>query len=253
MKLWRNILLLFVLCGSASAAITTNYIMIDSGNAAYAKENYAKAISYYNKFEETGLQSEQVYYNLGNCYYRTNEIAKAVLYYEKAKKLNPSDADVQFNLQLANLKTTDKVNTEASLFFVNWWRNFVNSFTEKGWGIICIGFLFLAALLLVFYSISGSLVLRQLGFWGGLLMTVFSIFSLVFAREQYETLNTHDTAIVMTASVTVKGAPDGKATQLFVMHEGTKVSIIKTEGEWTEIKLGNGIQGWLMTSDISPI
>jgi hypothetical protein len=251
MKLWLNILL--VVCAIGAAKADAPYSVIDSGNNAYSKEKYAKAIGYYQKFEESGYQSEQVYFNMGNCYYRQGEIAKAILYYEKAKKLNPSDADVQFNLQLANMKTTDKVTTDTPIFLVTWWHNFVNSFSEKGWSIICIAFLFLAALLLVLYSLSGNLIVRQLGFWGGMLMTVFSICSFGFAREQYDMLTSHDTGVIMTASVTVKGAPDDKATQLFVIHEGTKVSIVKTEGDWTEIKLNNSVQGWLKTSDVSPI
>lgn len=251
MKLWLNILLIFCACGFAKA--DAPYSVIDSGNAAYAKEKYAKAIEYYKKFEESGYQSEQVYYNMGNCYYRMNEIAKSILYYEKAKKLNPSDADVQFNLQLANAKTTDRIISDTPIFLVNWWHNFINSFSEKGWSIICIALLFLAALLLVLYSISGNLAVRQLGFWGGIVMTIFSICAFGFAREQYETLTSHDTGVIMTASVTVKGAPEDKATQLFIIHEGTKVNIVKTEGDWTEIRLNSGVQGWLMTSDVSPI
>jgi SH3-like domain-containing protein len=57
----------------------------------------------------------------------------------------------------------------------------------------------------------------------------------------------------MSPTVTVNGAPDEKATQLFVIHEGTKVWIVKTEGLWTEIKLANGNQGWLISSDIMAI
>jgi tetratricopeptide (TPR) repeat protein len=254
MKLWANILLVIAMCGVMnSASAEAPYNLLDSAHSAYAKSNYAKAITFYSKFEESGYISEQEYYNLGNCYYRTGEIAKAILYYEKAKKLNPSDADVQFNLQLANLKTTDKINGGNTIFLVNWWNSFVNSFTEKGWAIICIALLFLAVLLFVLYNISGSLAMRQLGFWGGLVMAIFSLCSFAFARDQYNTLSSHDTGIVMSASVTVKGAPDEKATQLFVLHEGTKIAIVKTEGEWTEIRLPSGSQGWLLASDISPI
>jgi len=114
MKLWLNILLVCCACGFAKA--DAPYSVIDSGNAAYAKEKYAKAIEYYKRFEESGYQSEQVYYNMGNCYYRMNEIAKSILYYEKAKKLNPSDADVQFNLQLANAKTSSTLSGTFNSF-----------------------------------------------------------------------------------------------------------------------------------------
>ena len=52
--------------------------------------------------------------NLGNCYYRKAVILpKAILNYEKAKSLAPSDADIQFNLQIANLKTADKITPDS--------------------------------------------------------------------------------------------------------------------------------------------
>jgi tetratricopeptide (TPR) repeat protein len=254
MKLRANIVGLFfalALCFNAKASAP--YVVLDSGNAAYANGHYDKAISCYSNFVKDGYESSQVYYNIGNCYYRLGDYGKAILNYEKAKKLNPSDADVQFNLQLANLKTVDKINPDSSMFLSNWWHNFADMFSEKGWGILCISFLLIGLLCIVGYMTSGNLVMRQLGFWGGILFLAFSLGSFALSREQYIILNTHDTAIVMSGSITVKGSPDENATQLFVIHEGAKVSIVKSEGIWTEIKLANGNQGWLHTSDIEAI
>lgn len=254
MKLRANIFLLLsavALCMNARASAP--YLTLDSGNAAYAKGNYDKAISYYNTFLNDGYQSAQAYYNLGNCYYRKTDYAKAILNYEKAKKLNPSDADIQFNLQLANSKTVDKITPDSSMFLTNWWHSLIDIFTEKGWAIACIWFLLLGLLAIAGYMVSGSLFVRQIGFWGGLLFIAFSLMSFVFARQQYNILTTHDTAIVMNGSVTVKASPEDNATQLFIIHDGAKVFILKSEGIWTEIKLANGNQGWLHTADIESI
>jgi tetratricopeptide (TPR) repeat protein len=256
MKLRANILLLFTcvaLAFSAKGSSPAPYTIIDSGNAAYAKGNYDKAITFYNSFTTSGYQSAQAYYNLGNCYYRKADYANAILNYEKAKALNPSDADIQFNLQLANLKTTDKITPDSSFFLSNWWHNFVDTFSEKGWALICILLFVLGLGLIAGYFVSRNMVLRQLGFWGGVLLLVLSLTTFFFSREQYNALTVHDTAIVMSGSVTVKGAPEEKSTPLFVIHDGAKVWIIKSEGEWTEIKIANGNQGWLLTSDIAPI
>jgi hypothetical protein len=254
MKLRANILM--VLCALAlcfNVKATALYVIIDSGNGSYAKGNYDKAITQYNNFISSGYESAQVYYNLGNCYYRKADYAKAILNYEKAKKLNPSDADIQFNLQLANLKTVDKITPDSSLFLTNWLHSFVDIFSERGWGILCIIFLFAGLLSIVGYLMSGNLTLRQAGFWGGIIMLVFSLISFTFSYEQYNNLTTHDTAIVMGSSITIKGSPDENATQLFVIHEGAKVWIVKSEGIWTEVKVANGNQGWMHTSDIAPI
>jgi tetratricopeptide (TPR) repeat protein len=251
-----SIILLFLCCvlnPLKSSASNGDYILLDSANSAYNKGNYTKAIIFYEKFLSGGIQSAQAYYNMGNCYFRTNEMGKAILYYEKAEKLTPGDQDVQFNLQLANQKITDKVSSDAPIFIYSDWKKFENKFTEKQWSIICIGLLCLSLLLFALYLIASHILVRQISFWSGFAIIFLSLFTFYLAHQQYDILNSHDTAIVMAASVTVNGAPEEKATQLFVLHEGTKVWIVKTEGEWTEIKLANGNQGWLISSDISAI
>jgi len=230
-----------------------DYILLDSANMAYNKANYPKAIIFYQKFLNGGIESAQAYYNLGNCYFRSNEMGKAILYYEKAEKLTPGDPDIQFNLQLANQKITDKITSDAPIFIYSDWKKFENKFTEKQWALACIWILCFSLALFAVYLLASHIVIRQISFWSGFVLVFLSIFTLYMAHQQYELLTSHDTAIVMSSTVTVNGAPEEKATQLFVLHEGTKVSVIKTEGEWTEIKLPNGNQGWLISSDISAI
>jgi tetratricopeptide (TPR) repeat protein len=249
----KTIAVLIVLLTGRTSYATAPYTYTDSATAAYKKGEYAKAATFYQQFVSSGYESPDIYYNLGNCYYKTNDIAKAILYYEKAKRLAPADADIQFNLQLATQKTTDKIPSDNEIFLVSWWDNFVNMASERGWAIICIIFLCTALGLVILYLLSQSVLLKQLGFWLGALMFLSCLFAFILARQQYTKATTHDTAIVMSASVTVKGSPVDNATQLFVIHEGTKLKIIKTEGTWTEVKLSNGNQGWLLSSDIAAI
>jgi len=236
----------------ASANYST-YLLLDSGNAAYNKGNYTKAIAFYKDFLGGDIESAQVYYNIGNCYYRTNEMGRAILYYEKAERLTPGDPDIQFNLQLANQKIVDKAPSEGTIFIYSDWKKFENKFTEKQWGLICIALLCLSLLLFALYMSASLVLIKQLCFWSGFATIFFCLFTFYIAHEQYELLNSHDTAIVTSSTVTVQGAPEEKATQLFVIHEGTKVWIVKTEGTWTEIKLANGNEGWLNSSEISEI
>ncbi len=256
MKAKRLILFLIFISPALNrlpAMAAAPYSLTDSAAAAYNKGNYAGAIAFYNRFLKSGYVSADVYYNLGNCYYRTNDIAKAILNYERAKKITPSDADLQFNLQLANLKTTDKIPGETQLIINTWWTNFINLEGERGWAYFSILFLCLALMLLLLYLFSGRLAFRQAGFWGAVLMFAACTAAFMLAREQYRTLTTHSTAIVMSPSVTVKASPADNGTALFVIHDGTKVTIVKTEGAWTEIKLSNGNQGWLLNTDIEAI
>ena len=50
----------------------------------------------------------------------------------------------------------------------------------------------------------------------------------------------------MSSSVVVKSTPNESGTDLFVLHEGTRVEIIDDSmKEWKEIRLADGKVGWM--------
>jgi SH3-like domain-containing protein len=57
----------------------------------------------------------------------------------------------------------------------------------------------------------------------------------------------------MSPSVIIKSSPDISGTDIFVLHEGTKVWIIDEISDWREIKLSDGTKGWLKASDLEVI
>lgn len=75
----------------------------------------------------------------------------------------------------------------------------------------------------------------------------------VFASNQADEITNRTEAIVFSPTVTVKSSPDQSGTDLFVIHEGTKVSIKSTLGEWSEISLEDGNVGWMPSKDIVKI
>ena len=63
-----------------------------------------------------------------------------------------------------------------------------------------------------------------------------------------------DTAIVMSPVSSVKSSPSsGSSKDLFVIHEGTKVTILDEVGSWKNISLADGRQGWLPAADLEVI
>lgn len=63
----------------------------------------------------------------------------------------------------------------------------------------------------------------------------------MFAAHQKDRLINRSDAIIMTPSVTVKSTPNESGTDLFIIHEGRKVSIKDNSmKEWKEIKLEDG-------------
>ena len=49
----------------------------------------------------------------------------------------------------------------------------------------------------------------------------------------------------MRASVSVKSAPEKAATDMFVLHEGTKVRVGEQVEDWIEVTIADGNKGWL--------
>ena len=85
-------------------------------------------------------------------------------------------------------------------------------------------------------------------------MILFAAFALTFSIWQKKDYMKADNAIVMRPVVSVKSSPSGEAsTDLFILHEGTKVKIIDEVGSWNNIELADGRQGWIRSGDIETI
>jgi hypothetical protein len=51
----------------------------------------------------------------------------------------------------------------------------------------------------------------------------------------------------------VRSSPDESGTELFVIHEGTRVHLEDSVSGWYEIALPDGSKGWLSRESIRPI
>ena len=243
-------LLLAMICfgGTSAKAVTKN-----NADTEYQKGNYQQAIRDYEEILKNG-ESAEIYFNLGNAYYRTDNITKAVLNYERARLLSPGDDDINFNLQFARSKTIDKITPQSEMFFVTWYKSLVNFTSVDNWaktGILCI---VMALLLVLLYLFGPQLMLRKIGFFGGLAFFVIFLLSNLFAFQQKQALDNRTGAIIISPSVNIKKTPAKNSTDQFVLHEGTRVDIIdKGMTDWRCIRVGDGREGWIETKAIEEI
>ena len=222
-------------------------------DSAYVRGQYQQAIKDYESLLKQGASAD-LYYNLGNAYYRSENITRAVLNYERALLLSPGDRDIRFNLQIARSKTIDKIVPESEMFFFTWYRSLVNLMSVDAWAWTALVSLALVIVLLLIYLFSDRIWLRKIGFFGGFVLLVLFALSNVFAWQQKQDLLYRKGAIVVSPSVTVKSTPAKNGTDLFILHEGTKVSI--TDGSmkgWTGIRIADGKEGWIESDMIEEI
>ena len=222
-------------------------------DSAYVRGQYQQAIAQYEELLKQGACAD-LYYNLGNAYYRTENIPEAVLNYERALLLSPGDRDIRFNLQIARSKTFDKIVPESEMFFVTWYRSLVSLMSVDGWANTALVALALTIILLLVYLFSEKLWLRKAGFFGGVALLVLFVVANIFAWQQKEELLHRKGAIIFAPAVTVKSTPAANGTDLFILHEGTKVDI--TDGsmkDWKEIRIADGKEGWIESKHIRVI
>jgi tetratricopeptide (TPR) repeat protein len=223
---------------------------LKEAETAYSAEQYDKAAEIYESLLKNYGNSFELFYNLGNAYYKAGKIASAVLNYERALLIKPGDGDIRFNLEMAKQRTVDKIEPKNEFFLTEWFRSVQNVIGVDLWatvGIFCF-VMFIVCLVLFFFS--KWMRLRKIGFYFGILLFIAVIFANVFAYNQKKELIDRRGAIVFTPTVTVKSSPDNSGTDLFVIHEGTKVFIKSSIGDWNEISLEDGSVGWIQKKDI---
>lgn len=220
---------------------------------SYRQGNYQQAISDYKELLTKGVSSA-LYYNLGNAYYRSDSLSKAILCYERAYKLSPSDKDIRFNLQFARSKTIDKIAPDDDNFFTVMYRSVVTFADVDTWAFTGICSIIIALVLMLCYLFASPLWLRKTGFFGSVVFLFVFVFSTAFAWQQKCWFDNSRGAIVMSSAIGVKSAPEDKTPDAFIIHEGTRVTILDNDIKgWKQIQLGDGREGWIKSGVIEMI
>lgn len=227
--------------------------LLQAANDAYAKGDYTKAAELYETALKENGQSATVYYNLGNSYYKANKIAPSILNYERALLLEPGNGDIRFNLEIAKLKTVDKIEPVGEFFLTSWFRSIEDSLSTDAWSKFAVAcfILLIGSLFLFFFS--RKIGIKKAGFYAGICLLVLTVFGNIFAYNQKKSLTQRDSAVIFVPTTTIKSSPDDSGTDLFILHEGTKVKLKSKIGNWNEIETADGNVGWIKKEEIAVI
>jgi len=220
-------------------------ILVSNANKAYADGMYAQAAELYKKVADDGYASPGLFFNLGNACFKMNDIPSAILWYERARKLSPGDEAINYNLNVANSKISDKIEPVPELFYKRWYTSVLELFSSDAWAWITVVLFLLTCASGVLYVVSRPMFVRKTAFWAAAGLAVLFLLSCQLSWKSYSVLKNTREAIIMTPVVTVKSSPDEKSIDLFVLHEGSKVTLLDRIGKWYEIRIANGSVGWL--------
>ncbi|MDR2885577.1 MAG: tetratricopeptide repeat protein [Rikenellaceae bacterium] len=225
----------------------------DRANTAYINTDYREAIAIYDSILLTGQESQRLYYNLGNACFKDQQTGRAILYYNKALRMAPTDADTRYNLAVANSYVKDKIEQVPTFFVERWIAAAAVALSGNTWTWVSIALLVLALSGVVMYLLPGRMGRRKAGFWAGVSCAVLFIGATLFAvHARSESLHPTE-GIVMSSAVAVKSSPDRASTDLFVIHEGTKVRVVGNLQGWIEVTLADGKKGWIEATAIEMI
>jgi tetratricopeptide (TPR) repeat protein len=228
----------------------TNRDKFYQGVTYFSAGSYDKALQVWTDIYKTGYRSANLAYNIGNAYFKLNNIPSAILYYERAYLLKPGDENINYNLQVARTLNVDRFQEIPELFFVKWYNFVALSLSTNSWGKISIISFVIFLLFLSLYIYSSKHSFKVLGFWAALFFIVISSSTLALTiRNKSLVYNSHK-AIITSPVVSGKSSPDQSGNDLFVLHEGTKVTIEDEVGEWLEIRLSDGNKGWVPSNSI---
>ena len=240
----------------AADAQSNEYIdsLWNAANQSYAEGRWTDAVADYEMISQAGLESAALYCNMGNAFFKDGNVPMAILYYERALKLDPSYADARFNLELLNSGIQDRIDPVPELILKTWTRKLCYLADSDTWAVMFLIFMSLALFLVIVFIRGREAGWRRFGFFGGIVVLLTAFMCLSFSLWQKNDYMKADEAIVVRPVTSVKSSPSGEAsTDLFVLHEGTKVRLIDQVGSWSNIELADGRQGWMRTGDLETI
>ena len=237
--------LLLVICH-----LTFAQTSFEDANSAYAEGRYEEAAALYQSLIDEQPDAT-LYYNLGNARFKQGELAQAILNYERALRLKPNYKDAQYNLAFAESKITDNI-VEQDFFLSVWARTIRNGLKEQTWFILSVVLFITGLISLLLFLLGRETWLRKTAFHIAWIALIFALIAGLNAGSLHQRDTLRNEAIITQGIVNAKSSPDRSGTDLFTLHEGTKVTIRETIGEWSNVRVGSN-EGWIRTTCLERI
>lgn len=244
----KLIFLLFVFIGFSGMAQDND--LFERANAAYAEEDFRKAVTLYEQILEDGKTSAAVHYNLGNAHYKLNHIAPSIYHFEKALQLDPGDEDIQNNLEFAKNMAIDAIEEAPKKGFLELFSSGTSMFTPSGWGWVAVFCMLLFVGFFLAYYFSRRSLAKRLLFISGMFFLIMSLASAGIGAMKLQLQQESSFAIVFSEEAEVMSEPNLRSAEVFQLHEGAKVKVTEEFQDWLEIELPNGNQGWMLKSEL---
>ena len=250
----------FLLTQSAPGAPQADFLLSRSpvdvfqrGEELYREGRFQQAVEQYEALLAQGIVDGAIYYNLGNAYFKSGRLGPAILYYERALREMPGDEDTRANLALANELIVDVVQRPPMPSYVAWAVDLYHSLDPD----VC------AALLSLSFVLGGIVTsILILGIWPRfqtpaiytlVAVGALTLLSATVLTAKVQSSGESEEAIVLASTLEVRSGPGEANPQLAEIHEGLKVSVLGGREGWLQVRLPNGLSGWVQETDVEII
>ena len=230
--------------------LSQNTELFEKATSAYNEGKYETAIENYLEIIGNGEHSSALYYNLGNCYYKLNQIAPSIYYYEKALLLSPGDTEIKNNLIYAQQMTIDAIEPVPETGLSKIYNSVIGLLTFDQWAYMAVSLVLLFVLSYLAYYFLRYSSHKRISFITSIISLIAVIVSVSFAFVQYNHYKSEQPAIVFAEECLVKSEPNNRSSEVFLLHEGTKVRVLDALEDFKKIELADGKIGWVHQDEI---
>jgi hypothetical protein len=231
-------------CFAGPGIAETPEELFDRGNRLYEEGRFEEAAAAYAGAARYGIEDYRLEYNLGNAAYRSGRLGEAILHYERAYRLRPTDPDIVANLELARSLRADRVERPSTAGWLRWARGVQNRLGPDRQALIALVLLWAAAALATWAWGRPAGWNAATGWIVATLVVALAATTASWGMTR-AALDGSDLAVILDESVPVLAGPGEGHASLVTVHEGLDVRVRGERGPWVQVRLPNGVNGWV--------
>ena len=220
-------------------------------NPARAEALYRESAAALETLIDDGLRNPSIEYDLGNAYVRLGKSGRAILHYRRGLRMSPSHVKLAANLSYARnrvqpfIEETDESRLTRSLLF---WH-YDTSLGRRVWAAGILSGLGWLLLLLRLSRRRAALLIPALA---SIAISLACCGSVLW--ELHETARTPAAVVCGAEHILRLGRGEGSdAAMSEPLGPGVELRVIGQRGEWVEVRLVDGVEGWLPAEAIERI
>jgi hypothetical protein len=149
--------------------------------------------------------------------------------------------------------TIDVIEELPKTFLQKLEANYIQIFSYNQWAVFAVISSFLAATFFLFFYFSYISVKKRIYFLISVFSFILLILSVYISYSQHQKAVSTKSAIIFASKISVTNAPTLNSEEIFVLHEGTKISVLDAVDNWKKIKLADGKIGWIAANSLKEL